>query len=159
MITCLSLVREETGDEGTFGRLSIPGGEVLKTGELPWRNNATGISCIPTGRYRCLFTKSEHFPGGTFQIIGVPGRTGVRIHKANWCGDPAKGFAWDIEGCVAVGIIKGTQSNQVWMDKHKPGTKGFMQKGVFRSTEAFGLLMARMGLLPFDLEITEEYGT
>ena len=40
------LTRNETGDEGTFGELSVLD-RVFKTGELPWRDNNNDFSCIP----------------------------------------------------------------------------------------------------------------
>ena len=56
-------VLERTGstDEGTFGTLTLGDGQQLYTTELPWRDNATQVSCIPKGVYRCEAINSPRF--------------------------------------------------------------------------------------------------
>lgn len=72
-----------------------------KTLELPDKNNASRISCIPTGVYICNYTKSPLFsknackPVFTYEILNVPKRGGIRIHSAN--------FARQLLGCIALG--------------------------------------------------------
>lgn len=62
--------------------------------ELPWLENATGISCIPDGYYKCRKIQSPA-NGDCIEITNVVDRTYIQIHIAN--------FKRDIEGCVAVG--------------------------------------------------------
>ncbi|MCH9647391.1 MAG: hypothetical protein K0U98_04075 [Deltaproteobacteria bacterium] len=38
---------------GTFGTITV-GGATVYTLEPPWRGNAPRVSCIPSGRYRCV---------------------------------------------------------------------------------------------------------
>ena len=170
----LKLVRTSTSDQGTFGYITTPKGQVFKTGELPWRDNHNMLSCIPPTptvssldipdqvadpNYTFSFIKSDKFPNGTFEASNVPNRSEVRIHIGNWCGDSQKGYAWDVEGCIILGTIQESRNNQSWMIKHSPGTTGFMQAGVFNSTEAIGLFQDEMGSTtdaePFELEIVE----
>jgi hypothetical protein len=156
-IRTVSLVREVQGDQGTFGRLVIDYNLILKTGELPWRDinndnlSDSMLSRIPPGWYRCQFTISQKFPQGTFQIIDVENnhRTGVRIHKGNWCGDKTLGYYSDVEGCILLGTIV----------EQRPCTKNSnkIQWGVFNSVMAYNLFMQEMGNSPFDLEVTEEF--
>ena len=63
--------------------------------ELPWRDNATNVSCIPAGTYRLdLKHWSPHF-GECFHIMDVPDRTHCLIHAAN--------KASELKGCIAPG--------------------------------------------------------
>lgn len=66
-----------------------------KTLERPWKNNASNISCIPKGQYLVKWTRSIKFPLGSYQVMDVPKRFGIRIHKGN--------FFFDVEGCILLG--------------------------------------------------------
>ena len=66
-----------------------------KTVERPWLNNANSISCIPKGTYQVRWTLSPKFMKYTYQVMDVPGRSGIRIHSAN--------FYSQLEGCIALG--------------------------------------------------------
>lgn len=79
---------------GTFGVLSADK-LVFFTVELPWKNNANNVSCIPTGKYRCTWTKSPRLKKYTYEVTGVPKRAGIRIHSAN--------FASQVLGCISLG--------------------------------------------------------
>lgn len=68
---------------------------VAKTMELPDKDNAQKISCIPPGTYTCKYTLSPHFKKHTYEILSVPNRAGIRIHSAN--------YASQLLGCVALG--------------------------------------------------------
>ena len=85
----------------TDDRLSYPGvlldengQKICCTLENPWHDNQVNISCIPEGDYLCKRYGSQKF-GNTFQIVGVPGRTGILFHKGNW--------SRDTEGCILLG--------------------------------------------------------
>jgi hypothetical protein len=73
------------------------------TGELPWRDNSIGVSCIPIGKYKCVWNFSPRLGWG-YLITGVPERSGVRIHVANFCGLASEGFKQELHGCVALGL-------------------------------------------------------
>lgn len=63
--------------------------------ELPWKNNAKNISCIPKGTYKCRYTFSPRFLKYTYEVLNVPNRSGIRIHSAN--------FVSQLNGCIALG--------------------------------------------------------
>ena len=107
----VTLQRIETSDQGTFGRITI-GDLVLFSGELPWRDNANDLSCIPAGEYKCVFTYSNHFKRGLYLVTHAEGRAGVRIHPANVMGDVTKGFRSQLLGCIALGEKLGRIGNQ-----------------------------------------------
>jgi len=63
--------------------------------ERPWRNNEHGISCItPAPLYVCKRIVSPKF-GNTFQVMNVPGRDEILIHKGN--------IQEDSHGCILIG--------------------------------------------------------
>ena len=107
--------RIRTGDDGTFGTMLIKDGSrelTLCTAELPWKNNARNVSCIPVGSYRAKLTTSARFGVDLYEITPVYGRSGIRIHFGNFAGDVNKGKRSDVEGCILVGMRHGTISKQ-----------------------------------------------
>lgn len=72
-----------------------------KTLERGWLNNAPSISCIPSGRYQVQWTRSNRLSKlkgedvFTYEILNVPGRSGIRMHSAN--------YYYHLEGCIALG--------------------------------------------------------
>ncbi len=67
---------------------------VCKTLELPWKDNQQNISCIPTGKYKVKKRTSEKY-GEHFHVLGVPNRSYILIHPAN--------FVRQLRGCIAPG--------------------------------------------------------
>ncbi len=111
-----TLTRYETGDEGTFGILTIgdPAAPAFRcyTVELPWRENRNGVSCIPTGEYLFKWRTDSPKHGSCYEewdnpatpeAEDVPGRSNVQIHAANLAGDMEKGFISQLLGCIAPG--------------------------------------------------------
>ena len=78
-----------TGD-GVLGRL----GEwyTLEEEDL---GNQRNISCIPAGVYLCIRHFYAHGGYETFEVTGVPGRSGILIHAGN--------TEEDTEGCILLG--------------------------------------------------------
>lgn len=68
---------------------------VARTLELPYKDNANSISSFNPGKYICKYTMSPSFGFKTYEITGVPGRAGVRIHSAN--------YVTQLRGCIALG--------------------------------------------------------
>jgi len=56
----------------------LPDGSEYPTLELPWRDNAVGVSCIPAGQYR--FERDVHGRFQWFRILFVPERTDIEMH-------------------------------------------------------------------------------
>lgn len=69
---------------------------MLKTLELPWRENKSRISCIPDGFYQLKVHSSPKF-GWCLWVQDVPGRSEILIHNGN--------YTRQILGCILPGII------------------------------------------------------
>lgn len=94
-----TILRGESSSQGTFGKI-IANGLELYTLELPWRNDASNVSCIPKGTYICRFTLSPRLHKFTYEVFGDAMRAGIRIHSAN--------LASQLLGCIALGEKIGT---------------------------------------------------
>lgn len=125
----LTLERFCFANFGTYGSLDIEGIRIY-TVERPWLNNKPSISCIPNGTYICK--PRMFFRGGypAVEIIEVPNRTHILIHKAN--------LPTDVEGCVGLGVRLGA-IRDMW--------------ACLESKEAFGLFMDWVNNEPFTLHI------
>jgi hypothetical protein len=87
-------------DRPTLGYLAFMGKFICFTFELPWLMNKHNISCIPPGKYECMYLHDYKSSSGvlfkdTFHLLGVPGRDGILIH----CGNTVD----DIKGCLLMG--------------------------------------------------------
>lgn len=80
--------------DSTIGVMSFGNNFKCFTLELPWLDNATSISCIPSGFYNCKKIVSPSL-GECIEVSNVVGRTYIRIHTGN--------YTRQIEGCVLVG--------------------------------------------------------
>lgn len=124
------LLRDPSTDQGTFGRgrILMPPFEAF-TGELPWRDNARGLSCIPPGQYRCVWALSPRLKRYTYRLVDVPGRDGVLIHSANLFGDKTLGFVAQLEGCISLGYGRGVINGQRALLVSKPAVRAFEVAG------------------------------
>ena len=122
-------------DQGTFGRLGP-----WFTGELPWRNNASLISCIPAGKYRVVWAPSPRLHKNTYRILGVPNREGILVHSCNFLGDRSLGYRCQLLGCIALGERLGVMEGQRAILVSRPAVRAFED------------LMKRQ---PFELEIRD----
>ncbi len=110
-ITDIYLLRQTSTDQGTEGILAVPQLCFSSfTLELPWRDNMRDISCIPPGTYPLTWHESKKFKA--FHVKDVPDRSGVLIHAGNVAGDTGKGFRTDVEGCILLGVSRGTLYGQ-----------------------------------------------
>ena len=96
-----TLVRLRESDHGTEG-IFILGAKNWRIMELPWRDNKTGLSCIPTGTYNCVVHHSRKY-GRVWHVTGVDGRTWILIHNGNYAGDKLKGWKTHSMGCLIIG--------------------------------------------------------
>lgn len=92
------LTRNETGPDGTFGRIATDNMFQASTLELPWANNKPNESCIPEGTYLCSLVDSPKY-GRVYEIKGVPGRSHILFHPLNW--------HTQSNGCVGIGRSEG----------------------------------------------------
>jgi Family of unknown function (DUF5675) len=92
------LLRIKPEQNQTLGVIHVYNGreEVYscKSMELPWLDNQTDISCIPTGKYDVVKHVSPKF-GECFWIKDVHGREQILIHKGN--------YNRDTKGCILPG--------------------------------------------------------
>jgi hypothetical protein len=130
MITILIKRTKDTGKE-TLGELSTVGFS-CKTLERPWKENKTGISCIPKGEYICIWTFSPKLMRYTYQVTNVKGRSGIRFHPGN--------YFFDIEGCILLG--------NGYTDLNKDSQMDIINST--KTTKAFELLFDKK---PFKLQI------
>lgn len=135
----LILQRTETGDHGTFGHIDL-GGHRFLSGELPDRGNANNTSCIPAGVYQARLTFSPRFKRKLYLIDPVEGRSGIRIHSANFMGDKSKGLLCHLNGCIALGYKRSMVNGQI---------------GIFQSLAAVRDFEDAMSHEEFELEIRQ----
>ena len=89
------IIKRIASGESTFGVFiddrNVPFAVTL---ELPWKENQHDISCIPVGTYtvKRVITTGH---GECFEVLSVPNRTAILIHKAN--------TVKDLRGCIGVG--------------------------------------------------------
>lgn len=62
--------------------------------ELPWRDNAPQVSCIPEGIYEVQARQSEKF-GHHYHVTGVPGREWILFHPGT--------YTSQLRGCIIPG--------------------------------------------------------
>jgi hypothetical protein len=124
-----TLIRQMSGKLGTFGLITT-GLQQWFTIERPWEDNQNNVSCIPIGTYKCIWSLSPRLKKFTYEITGVPKRSGIRIHSAN--------FTSQVLGCVALGEKRGTMDG-------KPA--------ILLSTSAVRLFNSTFNKEPFLLEI------
>lgn len=159
-----TILRTETGDDGTYGKLIGPNGFECYTAELPWRDRDgdgkrdRGVSCIRVGTYICRWTVSptrknrDGSPEASYELQSVPDASGVRIHLGNFAGDKALGYVSDVEGC----ILPGRAIMDVEISAKKRAAAGVTrttQKGVTSSGDTVAAFNALMGMGQFELTI------
>ena len=102
----LTLQRGISDEQGTIGMLVG-----LYTLELPWNNNKNNVSCIPEGTYKVVWSLSPRLRKYTYEILGVPGRAGIRIHGGNLAGAAPKYITHSL-GCPLLGTKVGRINGQ-----------------------------------------------
>ena len=151
------LIRRDTGDQGTFGDFHLLDGRFrCKTVELPWRENARGVSCIPAGIYLFKWRTDSPAHGECYEEWDdpetakkedVPERDCVQIHAANLAGDAAKGYVAQLRGCIAPGLAFAMFPAGTIKGQKTP------QKGVTQSGKALEALINETKKELLELEI------
>lgn len=78
---------------GTNGALFYQGKFICFMIELPWKENARNVSCIPDGRYELALWYTDRFKHHLV-VKNVPGRSGILVH-------PANNAVKELRGCLA----------------------------------------------------------
>ena len=98
-----TIQREHYTDKQVTGTLKLFDGRkqifTCKTLELPWRDNESNISCIPTGTYDAVKRVSDKYKH-SYHVKSpgddqVAGRAWILIHPGN--------YFTDIRGCILIG--------------------------------------------------------
>ena len=131
----IGLKRIAETPDGTFGVLMQDGVPFALTCERPWLDNARNVSCIAGGAYQCIAVDSPKF-GVTYEVTGVPGRSGILFHKGNTSDDS--------HGCILIGEEFGEIGGRT---------------AVISSAKGFAEFIARLkGVRTFKFEITDMTG-
>lgn len=109
----ITIQRQANTDQGTPGELATDTGFRCYTLELPWRDNASDVSCVPAGTYTAKFQHSNHFKTDLYHLQDVPNRSDVMIHSGNFGGDKSLGYKSDILGCILLGLETGELDGQL----------------------------------------------
>ncbi|MDD5543883.1 MAG: DUF5675 family protein [Acidobacteriia bacterium] len=117
-------------EHGTFGVLLLSEIPFAVTIELPWKDNAKNVSCIPMGIYRCCLTWRADGTR-TFRVMNVPERDDILFHKANTIAD--------LKGCIGIAEEFGEMGGKPAVLSSGRGFREFMEK--------------LAGLDSFDLEV------
>lgn len=130
----MKLTRIEQNEFATYGQLTDDENRSLGvTLELPWRDNAHDVSCIPVGQYLAHRRYSPKHGYDVFELQSVPGRGNVEIHIGN--------LPRDSEGCILLGSNFGPINGE---------------HGVTGSTAAFARFMSAMrGVDSFTLVVID----
>jgi hypothetical protein len=97
----MQVTRQTFTDESTIGEMTIDGVHQCFTLEDKVREQKVfGETAIPAGRYEVVVNFSDHFQKMLPELVDVPNFEDVRIHSGN--------TAKDTEGCILVGMTKGT---------------------------------------------------
>ena len=126
----LIINRVATGNDGTFGTIKFKNKPFALTLEREWLNNASNISCIPAGTYKCKRVQSPKF-GGTFEVTNVPGRSHILFHKGN--------IDDDSHGCILVGEQFGDVKGSAGILSSREGYNEMM--GIMMNEVGFSLII------------------
>jgi hypothetical protein len=92
------ITRNASDSKQTLGTLRTSDGKFgCNSLELVWLNNKVNISYIPKGTYTCKWTFMLSELRYRYQIMNVPGRTGIFIHAGN--------YYFNSKGCIILGSL------------------------------------------------------
>lgn len=98
----VTLTRKSSGRDGTIGELAIDG--LRRFVSLEPDEDRPNHPAIPVGTYQVVVTPSLRFKRMLPLIIGVKGRTGIRIHPGNYASAYPGHPEGDTEGCILLGM-------------------------------------------------------
>lgn len=122
----VTILRIRRSDHGTEGVLVFDDFRCF-TLELPWKENAKNISCIPAGEYDVTIRQSPRF-GRVYWVLKVEGRTYILVHSGNWAGDEELGLKSHTNGCILLGTKRGYLAGQRAVLLSRRAIRKFMDK-------------------------------
>lgn len=112
------LSRKDYREDGIFGELKSES-NFFVTLEHSYSN----VPKLPPGKYTCkkgIHTLHDGIPFTAFEVMDVPGHTGILFHVGNYNADS--------EGCLLLGLQIGRQLSGGWMITHsKQAFEQFMK--------------------------------
>lgn len=105
------LSRFEESFHGTRGKLFVNNEFFCYSIEPPWRGNMPNRSCIPEGKYKCIWHKSPRY-NWVYLLVDVKDRSHILIHSGNYGGDTEQGFRTHTKGCILLGRKLGILGHQ-----------------------------------------------
>lgn len=107
----ITILRQSATEKCTSGYIAVGGDIVAYTVELPFNNNISCISSIPSGTYAATlrYDKSDKW---RIELKDVPERSGIQIHVGNW--------TREIQGCVLVGAKLASDGCSIQAGTSKP---------------------------------------
>lgn len=127
MAGTVTISREASTQNGTFGIVTLPDGSKMHSLELPWKDNEPRVSCIPPGTYPCAIKNSPKF-GTVYRVNDVPGRSEILFHAGNSAGDASRGLKADSLGCILLGYGRSRRGNQDIITDSRSAVKAFNEK-------------------------------
>ena len=103
MTHTIDILRRQSTDFGTPGRLTLDNFWQCDSLELPWHDNKRGISCIKAGTYRGWLWWSPKFRRWIIRQEDKHGRFDTLLHNGNFAGDVSKGLLTQVQGCTLIG--------------------------------------------------------
>jgi len=120
------LNRLPSTSHGTFGHLFCPDiGFSCFTGEPPWKNNRSCVSCIPVGEYLVKIRQSPKY-GLIFHVKNVKNRSYILKHSGNFAGDRELKLKSHTMGCILLGKKMGRISGQMAVLNSRITVRQFM---------------------------------
>ena len=123
LIKSITLTRKKYGQSNSiYGILEV---HSLNHGKFYFSTLENAEHKIQKGTYSLRYTFSPRFKYETLQLMGVTGRTGIRIHAGNRSND--------LTGCIAIGLINKTDEipNQIWASR---ASVEILESLIFRET-------------------------
>ncbi len=118
-MTSFTLHRVTQTDQVTLGRIEDDERrQVCVTLELPWRDNAHNLSCVPPGQYVAYRRWSPKRDCEVFQLKDVPGRDNIELHVGN--------FPGDTDGCILLGSNYGRGDASAMITGSRSAFNAFM---------------------------------
>lgn len=106
----IDVYRFQETDRSILGRVTVDGQQFCFSLEPSrFKPVHAGHPCIPCGLYAAKLTLSPHFGYVTPEVLEVPGRSAIRIHKGNKPEDSL--------GCTLVGTSHGPAADWI-SDSH-----------------------------------------
>ena len=120
------ILRDLYDTQGTPGRF-ISKEFNCYTLELPWRNNRSGLSCIPGNRKYIAKVVNTPKHGFVYMLQDTEPRVAILEHSGNWAGDIEKGFKTHVLGCILLGKYRGLLQGQRAVLYSRPTVKDMMR--------------------------------